>query len=223
MRIIKGSIKLYLATALLCIMLVFALKVNTSAASEATVSSDRKTVYISLTPDASGRQYEVALYSRTGKKLGTTTAYSYATFTNLTTKNRVYFYNYRVIDNYGNPATGWSKKVALTTIAVSKYKLKAKGNRTVRIKVPKIKGVSSYRIYMKTYYSSGSYKKVKTVKPGKTIVIKRFRGKKFKWNTYYSVKMHPVVKKKIAQGSYPVGTFHFYKVYRLRYKRIIYI
>lgn len=228
MKKTRRNIKLYLATAVLCFMLVFFIKVNTSAFStDVSVSSDKRTVTVSLPPNGSGLQYEVALLNSSGKQIATVTAYQYATFEKKTKKHKVYYYKYRLIDSYGNPASSWSKKVALNTIGVNKYKVKYK-NRTVKIKVPKIKGVQCYKVYMKPYYGSSKYRKVKTIKPGKTVSISRYRGKKFKYNTYYSLKIHPIVKKKKAQGVYIIGTFRFTKVYKIRYirryyRRIIYI
>lgn len=45
--------------------------------------------------------------------------------------------------------------------------------------MPKVKGVKKFTLYMSTKSDKG-YKKVKKVKPGKTVVISKFKNKAFK-------------------------------------------
>lgn len=230
MKKMKRSITLYLATAALCLMLMFIFKIDSSAYSSGVtgISSNGRSVTITLSPYNYGYQYEVALLNRKGKQIASLTCDMYANFNNTCRKNRVYYYKSRIVDGYGNPVTGWSKKKAFTTIKGTKYKLKIKSkkNRTVSIRVPKVKGVKNYRIYVSPYYSYG-YKKVKTAKPGKRVTISRYGGKKFSWNWIYYIRVVPKVKKVTTEGLIGTGSFRFTKVYKIRYRyryvrRIIY-
>ena len=58
-------------------------------------------------------------------------------------------------------------------------------SKKVRIKTPKVKGVKKFTLYMSTNRTKG-YKKIKTVKSGKTITVSSFKKKSFKkYKDYY--------------------------------------
>ena len=122
---------------------------------------------------------QVQLLNRSGKVIKTDTCYTYTTFS--LSKNTVYYVRYREMDyDYASGQTyysSWSGKLGFCT-AKFKLSLIRKG-RKVKYKAPKVAGVKSFRIYVSTK-SGSKYKKVKTLKPGKSFKIKKFRGKKIK-------------------------------------------
>ena len=127
---------------------------------------------------------EVQLMNRSGKVISTDTCWSYSSF-NLK-KNTVYYIRYREMDyDYYSGQTyysSWSGKLGFCT---AKFSLKLKKGRKIKYKAPKVAGVKSFRIYVSTK-SGSKYKKVKTLKPGKSFKLKKFRGKKIKkYKTYY--------------------------------------
>ena len=128
---------------------------------------------------------QVQLLNRSGKVIKTDTCYTYTTFS--LSKNTVYYVRYREMDyDYASGQTyysSWSGKLGFCT-AKFKLSLIRKG-RKVKYKAPKVAGVKSFRIYVSTK-SGSNYKKVKTLKPGKSFKIKKFRGKKIKkYKNYY--------------------------------------
>ena len=101
-------------------------------------------------------------------------------------KNQLYYYRVRATSyNYSTgqyvPVSNWSYGYGINT-GVCTVKLSGK---KVRIKTPKVKGVKKFTLYMSTNRTKG-YKKIKTVKSGKTITVSSFKKKSFKkYKDYY--------------------------------------
>ncbi len=108
-------------------------------------------------------------------------------------KNRLYYYQIRETRTSAYPweedFTGeWTKKVSFV---IARYQLSQVGTgRKVRIKMPKISGVKSYKVYM-SYKKDRAWKKLKTVKAGKSIVVSKFKGKALARNKKYYYKIMP--------------------------------
>lgn len=108
-------------------------------------------------------------------------------------KNRLYYYQIRETRTPAYPweedFTGeWTKKVPFV---IAQYQLSQVGTgRKVRIKMPKISGVKSYKVYM-SYKKDRAWKKLKTVKAGKSIVVSKFKGKALARNKKYYYKIVP--------------------------------
>mgnify|MGYP004527374863 FL=1 len=108
-------------------------------------------------------------------------------------KNRLYYYQIRETRTAVYPweedsIGGWTKKVPFV---IAQYQLSQVGTgRKVRIKMPKISGVKSYKVYM-SYKKDRAWKKLKTVKAGKSIVISKFKGKALARNKKYYYKIVP--------------------------------
>ena len=105
-------------------------------------------------------------------------------------KNRLYYYQIRETQTSAYPweedFTGeWTKKVPFV---IAQYQLSQ--GRKVRIKMPKISGVKSYKVYM-SYKKDRAWKKLKTVKAGKSIVVSKFKGKALARNKKYYYKIVP--------------------------------
>lgn len=124
---------------------------------------------------------EVQLLDQSGTKVVKTTSATYlASFS--VKKNKVYFVRFREVYSNGTKSA-WSGKISFCTMKLGR---KLKSGKKIRFKVPKVKGVKKFKIYMSTKLDSG-YKKIKTLKPGKSFKVGKFRGKKFKFykNYYY--------------------------------------
>ena len=105
-------------------------------------------------------------------------------------KNRLYYYQTRTAAYpWEEDFTGeWTKKVPFV---IAQYQLSQVGTgRKVRIKMPKISGVKSYKVYM-SYKKDRAWKKLKTVKAGKSIVVSKFKGKALARNKKYYYKIVP--------------------------------
>lgn len=108
-------------------------------------------------------------------------------------KNRLYYYQIRETQTASYPweedfIGQWTKKVPFV---IAKYQLSQVGTgRKVCIKMPKITGVKSYKVYM-SYKKDRAWKKLKTVKTGKSIVISKFKGKALARNKKYYYKIVP--------------------------------
>lgn len=108
-------------------------------------------------------------------------------------KNRLYYYQIRETRTAVYPweedsIGGWTKKVPFV---IAQYKLSQVGTgRKVAIKMPKVSGVKSYKVYM-SYKKDRAWKKLKTVKAGKSIIISKFRGKALARNKKYYYKIVP--------------------------------
>ncbi len=208
----------------LCMLFGFMFKTDVSAYSSYVnyISGSRKDVQITF-PYNYGYGYEVILYNRWKKPIARTTCNQYATFYGKTSKNGVYYYRSRMLTWAGAPVSGWSGFRPFTTINGKRYKLKIKSkkNRTVKVSVPKIKGVKSYSVYVAPYPNFFGAKKVKTLKPGKSATIGRYRGGKFTWGWTYFVKIVPKVGGAHAEGLVGTGSFRFIKVIKWRIRRRI--
>lgn len=197
----------------LAFMMVFALQVPVNAAEKATVqavnqgqaqatvqadtythgvrslyyskSSKKASLTIGVTSNSSNYYYyEVQLLDYTKKKVvAQSTCASYAFFD--LKKNQLYYYRVRAtVYDYTQggyvPVSDWSYGHGINT-AVCTVKLSGKN---VKIKVPKVKGVKKFTLYMSTNSKKG-YKKVKKVKPGKAVVVSKFKKKSLKKGKYY--------------------------------------
>lgn len=90
-------------------------------------------------------------------------------------------------DSY-DPYTPWSNSVYFST---AQYKLKQVGKtKKAKITTPKVAGISKYTVYM-SLKKNGGYKKVKTVKAGKSITVSKFKGKALKAKKNYYFKFVP--------------------------------
>lgn len=145
------------------------------------------------TTDSYGGYYQVQVLNYKKKVAADKTGVlKFAYFQNSLSKNKLYYirvrrvaYSYYDSTNQKTvytPAGNWvyAKKSLNTAVLSAKY---SKGK--VKIKVPKVKGMKKMYLYMSTK-RDGGYKKVKTVKPGKTYAISKFKKKKLKkYKTYY--------------------------------------
>ena len=145
------------------------------------ISDDYRVDYDMRILDSKGKVVEVS------EQNGGITYFSYLK------KNSLYYYQIRETRTAAYPweenFTGqWTKKVPFV---IAKYQLSQVGTgRKVRIKMPKISGVKSYKVYM-SYKKDKAWKKLKTVKAGKSIVISKFRGKALARNKKYYYKIVP--------------------------------
>ena len=145
------------------------------------ISDDYRTDYDMRVLDSKGNVVEVS------EQNGGITYFSYLK------KNRLYYYQIRETRTAAYPweedFTGeWTKKVPFV---IAQYQLSQVGTgRKVRIKMPKISGVKSYKVYM-SYKKDRAWKKLKTVKAGKSIVVSKFRGKALARNKKYYYKIVP--------------------------------
>ncbi len=162
-------------------------------------------------------KYEVELYNSNMKLATRDECYSYAFFK--VRLNKLYYYRVRGL-NYERetgsyvPATEWSAYKAIWTPnknAVS-VKLASKTSKNVLIKVPKVAGIKNYTLYMSSKRDSG-YKKVGVIKPGKTKVVSKLKGKTFAYYTNYYYKLVPKVKKAVSTSPV-IGYFYISKTYR---------
>lgn len=203
MKKMKKSLMLVVAAMAFCFMLSF----STKASADSIGISGGK-LYFDLTYH-SGYGYQVQILSKAKKKISTKTVSSYASFS--VKKNKIYYYRVRLVrDPYGDrtAASDWTKARPVATI--KSYKISAP-SRKLKIRVPKYKGIT-YNIYMSTKKSSG-YKKIKTLKPGKSYTISKYKGKKFALYKTYYYKITPVYKKRKSVISY-AGSVRFYRVYK---------
>ncbi len=149
-------------------------------------NSSTKKASLTIEVNSSGvYRYQVQLLNYNKKKVVATDECSlYAFFT--LKKNQLYYYRVRATSyNYSTgqyvPVSNWSYGYGINT-GVCTVKLSGK---KVRIKTPKVKGVKKFTLYMSTNRTKG-YKKIKTVKSGKTITVSRFKKKSFKkYKDYY--------------------------------------
>jgi hypothetical protein len=86
---------------------------------------------------------------------------------------------YQYVDIYGD----WSTYKAFCNLQ-PKASLVNKKSRNVIIKMPKVAGAKNMTLYMSTSQNSG-YKKIATIKPGKSKILKGFKGKSFQYGKWY--------------------------------------
>ena len=153
---------------------------------------------------ADANYVEAALFDANGTLLQTTRCYvssyggySFSGYFNNLAKNKVYYVATRTIqrvDYQQEVAGNWSEmRMAIFT------KCKAKeienyrsGYESLKIKVPKIKGVKKYKIQVSKKRDTG-YKNAKIAKPGKTYTISKCKGKKFKLGKTTYIRVVPVL------------------------------
>lgn len=110
-------------------------------------------------------------------------------------KKQLYYYQIREMETTYNYWLGetvikgeWTKKIPFV---IAEYPVSQVGrSRKVRIRMPKIQGVKSYKIYM-SYKKNKEWKKLTAVKSGKSIIISKFKGKALKKNKNYYYKIVP--------------------------------
>lgn len=149
-------------------------------------------------------------------KAGSTKTFAKDSFTytptsfsvNKVKNNTMYTVQMRVHDQWG--WSGWSKKAYLfTQPMVNAKKTKVKGNKMTVI-WGKIKGATSYSVYVSTKEKKG-YKKVATVKSSKSsVTVKKLGKKKFSPKKNYYV--YVVANKKVGKTTYTSGKHYTYKV-----------
>lgn len=152
---------------------------------------------------------EVRVMNYKGKVVSTATGLSLPTVKGLK-KKTAYTAQFCELDDNDTQITDWSEKVGFITFEKFSIK-KAKGKMAARLKLPKIKGVKKYEVAISKKRDKG-FKKVKNGKPGKTLTIKKFKGKAMKYYVNYYLKITPKVKG--AKYNTPVITgFYFTKRY----------
>lgn len=145
------------------------------------ISDDYRVDYDMRVLDSKGNVVEVS------EQNGGITYFSYLK------KNRLYYYQIRetrtAVYPWEEDSIGeWTKKVPFV---IAQYKLSQVGTgRKVAIKMPKVSGVKSYKVYM-SYKKNKAWKKLQTVKAGKSIVISKFRGRALARNKKYYYKIVP--------------------------------
>ena len=171
----------------LAFVMAFALQAPVNAAEKKHRQPYRQAhLHTTIEVNSSGvYRYQVQLLNYNKKKVVATDECSlYAFFT--LKKNQLYYYRVRATSyNYSTgqyvPVSNWSYGYGINT-GVCTVKLSGK---KVRIKTPKVKGVKKFTLYMSTNRTKG-YKKIKTVKSGKTITVSSFKKKSFKkYKDYY--------------------------------------
>lgn len=123
-------------------------------------------------------------------------------------KNKLYSFRVRgvkAVYDYDDveyvPYTPWSNAVYFTT---AKYKVAQSGKaKKIKVTVPKVAGISNYKVYMSMKKNSG-WKKVKTLKSGKSMTVSKFNKKALKAKKTYYFKFVPnkdtVVAKEYEDG-----------------------
>ena len=187
----------------LVFLLAFVSRVNVKAAAPTSngfavhhISNDRTTVGIDLPDNHIMKQAQ--LIDAKGNILKSQKCVKYVVFTGLTANN-VYRCRYRTLirdytlDKYV-VTSDWS---AMLGFIPTTYAMKQVGSkRAFAIAMPKVGGVKNYRVYMSRKQNTG-YRLVKKGKPGKSVKISKFKGKKLKKGVYYYVKIFPVLKNKL--------------------------
>lgn len=113
-------------------------------------------------------------------------------------KNKLYSFRLRGVKaDYENaiedeipyvPYTPWSNSVYFTT---AEYKTaQVKKSKKIKVTVPKVAGISNYKVYMSLKKNSG-FKKVTTLKSGKSTTVTKFNKKALKAKKTYYFKFVP--------------------------------
>ena len=188
----------------LVFLLAFVSRVNVKAAAPTSngftvhhISNDRTTVGIDLPDNHIMKQAQ--LIDAKGNILKSQKCVKYVVFTGLTANN-VYRCRYRTLirdytlDKYV-VSSDWSEMIGFIPTT---YTMKQVGSkRAFTIDMPKVYGVAKYKVYMSKKQNTG-YVAVKKAKPGKTVKISKFKGKKLKKNTYYYVRIYPILINKMV-------------------------
>lgn len=203
MKSMKKSLTIGIAAFALCLMFCFFIKVDASAKCTTEVYSGGKSIGCSLTSYSGS--YQVKLLSVKKKTVATDDCYTYTSFN--TKPNRVYYVQYRKV-SYDGVYSKWSKRIPVVTMNKVTLSLTSKKSKKVRVKLPKIKGVKNYTIYISTSKNKG-FRKVKTVK--KSVILSKYKGKSFKYSKTYYYKIVPKVGSKKSTSF--IGNFYIYKRY----------
>ena len=177
-------------------------------------TSSQKGLYLSWDPGtyADKPHYEYEVYSYKGKKLTTGTSFLYVDGNNKCWGISEYSFPYykqavkvRVrpyVDVYSNGTNrfygNWSKFkniVPQPILSTNKNKYGIQKNHTLKLGWTKVTGATGYDVYVSLKEKSG-YKKAASVKGNKAgVVVKKFKGAKFKYNTTYYIKVVTKTKK----------------------------
>lgn len=177
------------------------------------ISSDKSTASFSIQYSYDGQITRIGVFDINGNLVVYDDAYSYATVNGLR-KNQVYYYRAMTVTKYGVPTSGWSEAKSFTTAESGKFKFKGvEGQKACTIKVPKIKGVKNYTLYLSKKRDSG-FKKVKTIKPGKKVKLTKFKKKSFKLGNTYYLRVLVKTKDNITCGNYYYSSVYFYRTLR---------
>lgn len=178
------------------------------------ISSDKSYASFSIQYSYDGQITRIGVFDINGNLVSYDDAYSYATVTGLK-KNQVYYYRAMTVTTLnGTPTSGWSEAKAFATIDGEKFKFKGvKNQKACTIKVPKIKGVKNYTLYLSKKSDKG-FKKVKTLKPGKKIKLTKFKKKAFKIGNTYYLRVLVKTKNNITCGNYYYSSVYFYRTLR---------
>lgn len=162
---------------------------------------------VSLPSDGEYKQVQI-LDASNKRVLQEKKAYSFTSFK--VGKNKAGLVRFRYIDREDFPVSEWSNTLGYVTYNGKNAKQVGK-KLQVSYKLPKIKGVKKYVVSISTKKDK-SFKKVKTVKPGKKAIIKNFKGKAFKTYKNYYVKIEPIVKGAKIQP-FCITSFYFRKTF----------
>lgn len=157
--------------------------------------------------DTLTEEFEVQLRDYRGKEVDLQREMVGMTFS--VQKNKLYSFRVRGVKaeyNYDDdvkyvPYTPWSNSVYFTT---AKYKVAQSGkSKKIKVSVPKVAGISNYKVYMSMKANSG-WKKVKTLSSGKSTTVTKFNKKALKAKKTYYFKFVPnkdtVVAKEYEDG-----------------------
>lgn len=153
-----------------------------------TISRDAKIVSVSLPRDGQFKEVQVL---NSSKKVWKTRKCSFFTSFNLK-KNKAGTVRFRYIDNDGTALSDWSESISFATYTGNNVKKEGGKKLYASYKLPKIKGVKKYVIYISDKKEKG-YKKIKSAKPGTKVVLKTFKKKSFKYYKNYYVRIKPIV------------------------------
>lgn len=177
-----------------------------------------RTVEIQFKTNAPCTGAQVQLCSSSRKVLATEEGSNMVSVSYPIRKNEVYYYRVRGIctdSETGKTAYGsWTKYKAFSTIVLKPVMVKKGSGRFIRVKCPKLpEVVRNVKVMLSTKKNKG-YKKVASVKSGKTSkVIKKFRKKKFAYYKGYYVNAAPVLKGKVPCQNFVPVEFWFRRAY----------
>lgn len=186
------------------VLMAFSIQMPVSAAEKATTTEGvwakityLDSQYVEMTCyDKIDEDFEIQLHDYKGKLIDSDSGvYGFYFFVN---KNKLYSFRIRGIKaDYENaiedeipyvPYTPWSNSVYFTT---AEYKTaQVKKSKKIKVTVPKVAGISNYKVYMSLKKNSG-FKKVKTLKSGKSTTVTKFNKKALKAKKTYYFKFVP--------------------------------
>lgn len=206
MKILKGYLMVAI-TAIMAMIISFPVQAQTTSQKQAKAIVQYANIPATIETSSSGDifitvknisndyrvDYDMRVLDNKGKVVEVSEQNGGITYFSYLKKNRLYYYQIRETRTAVYPweedfIGEWTKKVPFV---IAQYKLSQVGTgRKVRIKMPKVSGVKSYKVYM-SYKKDRAWKKLKTVKSGKSIVISKFRGKALARNKKYYYKIVP--------------------------------